>query len=236
MSRIVIFDLYDTLLNESSFDFERGLGALYELGFGAVCTRQAFLAYAAAFLPLYEKRKTDNTEVKFLDEYRAYCKRFRFQPEPAEDDVEYAVMRRMAEVSLSGEVTDTLAALAARNTSMYILTNSIFSAQANKRLLQEFGLRRYFQDLYSSADAGMRKPAKAFFDYGIGRILAENPETRRGEIYFVGNDYDSDVSGAAAAGLRPVWYRAAGRETGSRRTNAGIRVIETFQHLIDIVQ
>lgn len=53
MTPIVLFDLYDTLLRERSFDFGRGLDMLYETGFHTVCSREELAAYAAAFLPAY---------------------------------------------------------------------------------------------------------------------------------------------------------------------------------------
>ena len=91
MTPIVLFDLYDTLLRERSFDFGRGLDMLYETGFHTVCSREELAAYAAAFLPAYEARKTGHTEIAFIQkDYPAYCRRFGFRLPLPDEEVDLA--------------------------------------------------------------------------------------------------------------------------------------------------
>ena len=109
MTPIVLFDLYDTLLRERSFDFGRGLDMLYETGFHTVCSREELAAYAAAFLPTYEARKTGHTEIAFIQkDYPAYCRRFGFRLPLPDEEVEYAVLSRMEEVEPEDGVEDAL--------------------------------------------------------------------------------------------------------------------------------
>ena len=197
MTPIVLFDLYDTLLRERSFDFGRGLDMLYETGFHTVCSREELAAYAAAFLPAYEARKTGHTEIAFIQkDYPAYCRRFGFRLPLPDEEVEYAVLSRMEEVEPEDGVEDALGVLAGRGVRMYVLTNSIFLAPSQERLLREHGIARFFE---------------AFFEYGIGRVLRDNPGASRRDLVFVGNDLAADIRGGLAVGLRTVWYNAAGR-------------------------
>lgn len=139
MTPIVLFDLYDTLLRERSFDFGRGLDMLYETGFHTVCSREELAAYAAAFLPAYEARKTGHTEIAFIQkDYPAYCRRFGFRLPLPDEEVEYAVLSRMEEVEPEDGVEDALG-FAGRGVRMYVLTNSIFLAPSQERLLREHG-------------------------------------------------------------------------------------------------
>lgn len=212
MTPIVLFDLYDTLLRERSFDFGRGLDMLYETGFHTVCSREELAAYAAAFLPAYEARKTGHTEIAFIQkDYPAYCRRFGFRLPLPDEEVEYAVLSRMEEVEPEDGVEDALGVLAGRGVRMYVLTNSIFLAPSQERLLREHGIARFFEAVFASADIGRRKPARAFFEYGIGRVLRDNPGASRRDLVFVGNDLAADIRGGLAVGLRTVWYNAAGR-------------------------
>ena len=94
---------------------------------------------------------------------------------------------------------------------MYVLTNSIFLAPSQERLLREHGIARFFEAVFASADIGRRKPARAFFEYGIGRVLRDNPGASRRDLVFVGNDLAADIRGGLAVGLRTVWYNVAGR-------------------------
>lgn len=66
-------------------------------------------AYAAAFLPAYEARKTGHTEIAFIQkDYPAYCRRFGFRLPLPDEEVEYAVLSRMEEVEPEDGVEDAL--------------------------------------------------------------------------------------------------------------------------------
>jgi FMN phosphatase YigB (HAD superfamily) len=66
--------------------------------------------------------------------------------------------------------------------------------------LERAGLGRFFRWVITSVDAGARKPAPQFFQYALARCgLA------RGDILFVGNQLNTDVSGAEALGIPTVW-------------------------------
>ena len=54
--KIVIFDLYDTVLKDISFNFKDGIKYLHTKYFSYTCTLEEFIDYADTFLPLYEKR------------------------------------------------------------------------------------------------------------------------------------------------------------------------------------
>ena len=125
--------------------------------------------------------------------------------------MEYAVLSRMEEVEPEDGVEDALGVLAGRGVRMYVLTNSIFLAPSQERLLREHGIARFFEAVFASADIGRRKPARAFFEYGIGRVLRDNPGASRRDLVFVGNDLAADIRGGLAVGLRTVWYNVAGR-------------------------
>lgn len=57
-------------------------------------------------------------------------------------------------------------------------------------------------------------------------------------IFFVGNDYKSDVTGAVNAGLKPVWYNWETLSDGSYRENTekyDLTEIRRFSELLEIV-
>jgi FMN phosphatase YigB (HAD superfamily) len=75
--------------------------------------------------------------------------------------------------------------------------------------LERANLSRLFRWVITSVDAGARKPAPQFFQYALARCgLA------REDILSVGNQLNTDVSGARAFGIPTVWlsgldYRSA---------------------------
>jgi putative hydrolase of the HAD superfamily len=115
-------------------------------------------------------------------------------------------MNQMQKVTLIDEVRYTLGELQKQGITMYILSNSIFTANSANKLLNDFGIIDYFEKIYSSADYGVRKPSSRFYQIAIAEILANNPELTKDDILYVGNDYDTDIIGATSVGLSTVWY------------------------------
>jgi putative hydrolase of the HAD superfamily len=77
-----------------------------------------------------------------------------------------------------------------------------------RRWLKRAGIEEGFRWVITSVEAGARKPAPQFFQYALARCgLAV------GDVLFVGNQLNTDISGAEAFGISTVWL--SGREYGS---------------------
>ena len=207
MKTIYIFDLYDTILKDVSFDFQRGMRYLYDRYFTLFCSWEQFAEYEDTFYPLYEKRKLDHSEVCLIrDEVLPLFEKFG-APVPSDlDELEFQIMDHMQEETVLAAVEETLLVLSERGHPMYILSNAVFSAKSARRLLDRFGIGQYFRKIYSSADYGVRKPGRKFFDLAVEDILANHPEYKKEDILYMGNDYVTDVTGGTLAGLSTVWY------------------------------
>lgn len=233
IKKVVIFDLYDTVLKDISFDFDKGIVYLYNTFFKQVCTLNEFKEYANTFIPLYEKRKIDNSEICLIeDEIFSYFEKFGGLRLVNFEELEYAVMNQMQKVTLLDEVRYTLDELHNQGTRMYILSNSIFTGQSNRRLLNDFEILPYFKKVFSSADYRVRKPSSHFYQIAIEEILLTNPQIEKGDILYIGNDYVTDVIGATSAGLDTVWYNV-NHLPNSRGVD--ILDIDDFKQLIEII-
>ena len=69
--------------------------------------------------------------------------------------------------------------------------------------LERAGLAAGFQSVITSVDAGARKPAPAFFEYALAR-----GGFGKDDVVFVGNQLNSDVTGAQAFGIASIWLSA----------------------------
>ncbi|MBM3146735.1 MAG: HAD family hydrolase, partial [Actinobacteria bacterium] len=93
-----------------------------------------------------------------------------------------------------------LAALAARY-RLVVATNADDSdAALVLAALARVGLDRHISAVFSSADLGVQKPDRRFYE-----SMAERLGVRPADMVMVGDSYANDVAGAAAAGLRTVW-------------------------------
>lgn len=233
MKKVILFDLYDTILKETSFDFYAGIVYLYNTFFSKACSLKKFTDYSETFLSLYEKRKIDYSEICLIkDEIPLLFDKFEVPLTESLDEIEYNVMNQMQKVTLIDEVQYSLDILKELGTKMYILSNSIFTSKAANKLLNDFGIINYFDKLYSSADYGIRKPSCRFYQMAIEEVLTDSPEVRIEDILYVGNDYETDIIGATSVGLSTVWYNV---NHLSNEHDIDTISIDNFKKILEIV-
>ena len=207
MKKAILFDLYDTILKDISFDFKAGIKWLYDTYFTQSCTWEELKEYEESFWPLFAKRKEDNSEVCLIrDEIAKLFEKFDVALPEDLEELDYDIMNQIQKETLLDEVCETLEKLQKQGIPMYILSNSIFTGKATEKLLEDFGILQYFTRVYASADYGVRKPGERLFGIAIKEILENHPGMEKNDILYVGNDYVTDVQGAKAAGLDVVWY------------------------------
>ena len=83
---------------------------------------------------------------------------------------------------------------------IYILSNSIFSGTNLKIYLDYLGVGKYIEEVFSSADIGIRKPSEEIFTYVIDRLGINNPKV----VYFIGDSIEKDYNGAKNFGFTPI--------------------------------
>ena len=207
MAKIVMFDLYDTLLKGVSFDFNKGVEYLYETFFKDKCSLEEIIEYSKSFLPLYAARKEKNTELCFItDELPLYFEKYGVKMPEDLYSIEYEFLEHLKEDILLDEVKETLRALQEKGVHMYVFSNSIFTEKAASKHIGNHGILEYFDKLFSSGDYGVRKPGKEFFQIAIDEILRMHPGATIEDIFFVGNDYEADAVGGTGAELKTIWY------------------------------
>jgi len=109
------------------------------------------------------------------------------------------------EVSAIEGAAGALAAASAHH-QVALATNSPDSDEALvRRALARVDFDRYFDRVFVSSVIGAEKPSLAFFQ-AVLRGLDRLPD----EVVMIGDSYDKDVRGAAAAGLWTIWFNPAG--------------------------
>lgn len=79
-----------------------------------------------------------------------------------------------------------------------LVTNGAGKSQLAK--VYALGLEKYFPVMIASGDFGSDKPDPAIF-----RKAAEELDLPCEEVAFVGDTFQTDIAGAYAAGMKPVW-------------------------------
>jgi HAD superfamily hydrolase (TIGR01549 family) len=96
-----------------------------------------------------------------------------------------------------------LEALKARGAVVGIVTNNVRSEQVIK--LDRCGLAPYVDALITSEETGIQKPDPRIFEVALEQLGLAADETA-----MVGDVWRTDIAGAQAAGLRPVWFNWRG--------------------------
>ena len=230
--KALLLDLYDTILDDEFFDFHAGLEYLHETYFAEECSLEDFLSFSVSFIPLYQDRNVTNKEVSFLkDEYGVYCSQLEFVPDEEPSEIEWNVMNHMQKESMEKEVPEILEYFHQKGIRLYIITNSIFTSVCHKRLLDEMGIGKYFDGVFSSTDFGLRKPAIEFYDHAVKEMMKELPDLKKEDITVIGNDFDADIQSAINAGLKAVWLN----KTDDGEKHEGITTAKSLTELKAII-
>lgn len=226
----LLFDVGDTLIQTREYNLERGIDAMLRRSVNAgpgdlerVLSRSRMLndifnlrsaesdleySQQAFHRLLYEGLGVEFEDGDAELETIYWDAAFRFDPEPG--------------------VHGVLAELARRGVPMGIVSNVCFSAEVLRHELEKHDLDRFFSFILGSADYGIRKPQRVFFDLGVFKLDAEGHKTA-----YTGNMVPYDVVGAAGAGLVPVWYNRYEHEAALPEGTIVIRHWEEFLEALE---
>lgn len=230
---ILIFDYFETLLNSRSMDFNRGLKAFWETYYRDKCSFEEMKAYGEELFEVLLSRHKDGYEYPFVkEELPLYAAKFGGDVVPLSVEEEADFLMRCNDFELESGTEDLLAKCSQQNIPMYVLSNSGFRGEALMTILNRFGIGKYFNKLWSSAEFGRIKPCREFFEQAVNTALAENPDEIRENVIFVGDMYDTDVIGAHNAGIKSAWLNKKGEEDTEKLATYEIRSVSGLTGII----
>lgn len=107
-----------------------------------------------------------------------------------------------ARMFTQGAIADILVPLARKDVPMVLVSNFYGNVE---RVLEAYGLRRYFRSIVESAVVGVRKPDPEIFRLGVEALGRP-----AGEVLVIGDSYWKDILPALAAGCKAVWIKGKG--------------------------
>ena len=203
---ILIYDFFETLLNNRSIDFNRGLKVLWEQHYRDKCPFEDIKAYGEELFVHLQDLHKEGKEFPFVkEELPLYAKKYGGEAVTMDTEEETDFLMRCNELELLPGVKSMLEDFAKQRIPMYVLSNSGFTSKALWKVLDRFDIGKYFSKVWSSADFGRIKPCKEFFDQALQTVLTEHSGERKEDVLFIGDMYETDVTGAHNAGLKAVW-------------------------------
>ena len=129
-TKVIVFDLFDTLIHDIEFDFISGLMYLYENILLESTDKEEFLNYAGTYWKgLYEKRDEDNSELPFEEELLDFKNKYGFKVNWSMEEIQYNCALTMNATELFCETISTLEKLKSSGIPVYLLSNSIFNIE-----------------------------------------------------------------------------------------------------------
>lgn len=194
---VVLFDLDDTLIN-TALDERNAIESVFAdngLPFGEDVVEvfrkkadwqtymlgdfNAKAEFTSKFVQLLDNLAIKNDRQKLIDEY-------------------FDKIRQSK--TLTTDAKKVLRSLKKRGYRIYLTANG-YSAFQRKRI-ELAGLTEYFDGIFISEEADVRKPCKAFYDYVMSRI----PESNISKVLVVGDAQSTDILGAKNARMDSCWY------------------------------
>lgn len=204
--KVVVFDLFDTLIQDIEFNFSSGLLFLYDNILSQGTDKEEFLEYANNYWrKIYDKRGEDNLEVAFEEELLDFKYKYGFKEGYTLEDIEYRCSMAMNSSKLFEDTIFTLEKLKSLGIPVYLLSNTIFKKNTMLKIIKEYDIEKFFINTYFSADYKIRKPHKDFFNVVYEEIKTQNHGINLRDVYFIGDNLEADIKGAEDFGFTPVF-------------------------------
>ncbi len=131
------------------------------------------------------------------------------------------------------DIKSSLEKLKAKGVHLGVLSNWDFKLQA---ALEDAGIAHLFDFVLSSAQVGIEKPAREFFERGLALARKVVPDLKARDCFYIGDHYEKDVLGARGAGLSPLWLVRDARDLPSGETHDANDEVPRLRSLRDLLK
>lgn len=209
--KMILFDYGQTLVNERAFDGVKGTEAVLRY---AVKNK-----YGKTAQEIQEAANRINRELGRFDPK----KRHLFQIEvPNSMFTAYLYASQGVELSIGSEevdrifwdaaspgtptegMADFLKLLRQKNIRTGVISNISYCGKVVEERIRACLPEHEFEFILATSEYMYRKPNRRIFELAL-----EKAELSAEDVWYIGDQYECDIVGAAGAGLFPVWYQGA---------------------------
>lgn len=126
------------------------------------------------------------------------------------DDIEDVLWRSTLRLTPAAGILACLTRLVSDELPIAAVSNASFTGRVMSHELERHGLARHFAFVLTSADVGYRKPSGAIFARALELLGADARD-----VWFVGDTWHEDITGAYGAGLVPFWLSSSSPPSAS---------------------
>lgn len=215
--KYIFFDLFDTLIDfdhsrlpQISVDGEKHnstSGLVYEVFnnyYPDVSFDIFYKPFMETFFKFQEIKKKDNKEYPNQHRFKILLEKLNLNYKNNQNEM----LNNMTEVHMSGLASATTFPQDNKKTLDYLkekgyhfaLISNFDYAPTAYRLLDQYGLTRYFNNIYISIEVGWRKPHKNIFQIALDECKITNED-----VIHVGDNFYADIVGSYNLGIDSIW-------------------------------
>jgi len=204
-NKVAIFDLFGTLIHDKANNYLKGFDWLKNEILIEDCTMDDVLKIAKQFQLSYMKdRVATHKEASHIKQLELLKTKIGFRSEKSIDEIEYGFFSVSRVTEPQEGVFELLHWLKQQGFLLFVMSNTIYSAKTIRKHLETMKLSEYFEDIFTSGDAGYRKPGYKFFSH-VSSKIKKIISVKRSDIIFIGNSLEKDMIGASKFGFTPIW-------------------------------
>lgn len=234
--KMILFDYGQTLVNERAFDGVKGTEAVLRY---AVKNK-----YGKTAQEIQEAANRINRELGRFDPK----KRHLFQIEvPTSMFTAYLYASQGVELSIGSEevdrifwdaaspgiptegIADFLKLLRQKNIRTGVISNISYCGKVVEERIRACLPEHEFEFILATSEYMYRKPNRRIFELAL-----EKAELSAEDVWYIGDQYECDIVGAAGAGLFPVWYQGAMDLTWEPKE--GVLTVQSWDELQEILE
>ncbi len=205
--KMILFDYGGTILCEPEWDMLRGEKILFEhvIENPHHYTPEELCSWEKAYFQSLQPVRdlgAEPTEIQMLRlKYELHGIRLDISYEEAEN-IFWDYTAPLSERCLLPNIEKTLEYIYENGIRSGVISNIGWTGAALKRRINTLVPKNHFEFIIASSDYGLRKPDARLF-----QIAMEKAKLSAAEVWFCGDTYDKDISGAQEAGMTAVYYQ-----------------------------
>lgn len=209
----IVFDMDDTLY-EQAVPFEKAYQELFGDRYNLTC-REVFVASRKHSDAVFELTRKNQMSMRDMYIYRISHAFRDFGIEITETEAlefQKYYSNEQKKISITEDMRNLFCWCKERNITLGLITNGSSEHQWNK--IRDLGVLEWIPraNVFVSSDCGFSKPDIRLFEIARERIRVEMKD-----IWYVGDSFENDVTGAKRAGWKCIWlnrWNYAGSENG----------------------
>lgn len=227
----LVFDLDDTLYDLAE-PFRRAHTEIFAEQLGEECEElfRKSRIYSDEVLALEKQGMIPSEDAFYHRIYRTYQDAGLEISRETSDRFEEIYRYYQKHISVPEEIKELLNHCKRAGHHMAILTNGNIKNQGSK--IDVLEIKKWFleENIFISEMTGYHKPSPGAFQY-----VENHMELEPGNIWYIGDTYESDVLGAKQVGWHTIWFNHRRREVPTKENVADITV-HTVEELFEAIR